>query len=91
MQRPLNRYYYEDVSDIEELAATYTEAITRNHPFFDGNKRTAFHALLVFLRLNGRRCVASESAAAAAVLRLTEGSLTRSEFVAWLRDNTTEA
>jgi len=87
-QRPLNLHFYEDVEDHILLAATYAEAITRNHPFFDGNKRTAFHTCVTFLRLNGLQCMADEAHAAAAMLRLTEGSLTREEFAGWLRSTT---
>jgi len=87
--RPLNRYHYEGVTYVVELAATYCDAITRNHPFFDGNKRTAFHACLVFLRLNGLRCVASQPQAAAAVLQLTEDPANREWFLVWLHASTT--
>ncbi len=41
LARPLNRYSYEGVDDLLELAATYAVAIARNHPFIDGNKRVA--------------------------------------------------
>ncbi|HBK07683.1 MAG TPA: hypothetical protein DDZ81_17830 [Acetobacteraceae bacterium] len=49
---PLNREGYGE-PDTAELAAVHALGIARNHPFIDGNKRTAFGALEVFLRLNG--------------------------------------
>jgi death-on-curing protein len=39
--------------DLAEVAAAYLFYLCRNHPFMDGNKRTALGACLVFLRLNG--------------------------------------
>ena len=52
LARPLNRAGYGD-PDIAELAAVYAMGIVRNHPFVDGNKRTGFAALFMFLALNG--------------------------------------
>ena len=49
--RPQNLYYYED-ADIFELAACYAFAIAKNHPFLDGNKRTAFLSMIQFLKDN---------------------------------------
>jgi death-on-curing protein len=40
---------------LAEMAAAYAWGIARNHPFVDGNKRTALHTALTFLRMNGRR------------------------------------
>ena len=50
--RVVNREYYENVSDIYELAATYWMAIARGHIFVDGNKRTALNTTMLFLRRN---------------------------------------
>jgi death-on-curing protein len=52
LARPLNIYSYQD-GDVFECAAAYAEGITRNHPFIDGNKRTAFISASVFLAENG--------------------------------------
>jgi death on curing protein len=52
LARPLNIYSYQG-GDIFECAAAYAEGITRNHPFIDGNKRTAFMSACVFLVENG--------------------------------------
>jgi death-on-curing protein len=53
VNRPQNGYY----ADLTEEAAALLESLLINHPFVDGNKRTAFAACDVFLRLNGRRIV----------------------------------
>ena len=49
--RPQNLYYYEN-ADVFELAACYAFAIAKNHPFLDGNKRTAFLLMIQFLKDN---------------------------------------
>jgi death-on-curing family protein len=51
--RVQNRYHYEGVTDVFELAATYWVAIARGHIFNDGNKRTAFFITMTFLARNG--------------------------------------
>ncbi|MFC0139577.1 type II toxin-antitoxin system death-on-curing family toxin [Erwinia mallotivora] len=51
--RVLNAHYYENVTDVYELAAMYMIAISRGHVFLDGNKRTAFQSGMLFLHLNG--------------------------------------
>ncbi len=70
-----------------DLAAVYTAAIVRNHPFVDGNKRTGFVVGILFLELNGYRFIASEEAAAQAVLELAAGSLDEMGYGAFLRAN----
>ena len=50
--RPINKYFYEN-ADIFDLAAAYAVGITKNHPFIDGNKRTAFVSMKTFLARNG--------------------------------------
>lgn len=86
LARPLNRAGYGE-PDTAELGALYAIAIARNHPFVDGNKRTAFAALVTFLALNGMVFEPSEVDATLAVLRLAAGDMTDDEFTAWVRDN----
>ena len=83
---PKNRYLYE-LTDIFRLAATYAHALTRNHPFGDGNKRVALTAAGVFLELNGYRLRSSESEAVTAVVALSERTVDEAGFAAWLREN----
>ena len=87
LARPLNRAGYGE-PDMAELAALYAIAIARNHPFVDGNKRTAFAALVTFLALNGMVFEPPEVDATMAVLRLAASEATDDEFTDWVRANT---
>jgi death-on-curing protein len=68
-----------------ELAAKYTTAIVKNHPFLDGSKRTGFVVGALFLELNGFHFTASEEAAAQAVIELAAGALDEDGFSGFLR------
>ena len=87
LARPLNRAGYGD-PDVAELAAVYAIAIARNHPFLDGNKRTAYVALETFLALNGCAFPVSDADAVVATLAMAAGEMNDEEFTAWVRDNT---
>ncbi len=87
LMRPINRHSYEVVSDLPELAAIYADAISSNHPFADGNKRAAFQALALFLRLNGLRLSAGQVDAARTILDLAAGKLSVDELTKWVRAN----
>lgn len=69
------------------LAAAYAFGIVRNHPFVDGNKRTAFMTAVFFLELNGHRFVATEVDATLSTLALAANEIGEAEFAAWLRAN----
>ncbi len=86
---PVNHFEY-DGADVFTLAATYAHALTSNHPFVDGNKRTAFAAAGIFLELNGYRLTASEPDAVLAVLALSKGEMKAGEFSNWLRISSVE-
>lgn len=88
LARPLNLFAYEGVADLARLAAAYAAGIARNHPFVDGNKRAAFAATGVFLKLNGLNLAAEQPVATAAMLDLAAGDLPEAGFAAWLRDST---
>jgi death-on-curing protein len=49
---PVNRWNYEPAIDVAALAASYGYGIAMNHPFIDGNKRAAFHSVIIFLALD---------------------------------------
>ena len=89
MAEPLN-HFQNGETDIYQLAASYAFALTRNHPFVDGNKRTAFAAAGVFLELNGYQLKATEPDAVHAVLALSKGELDSQEFGNWLRISSVE-
>ncbi|MBV9523000.1 MAG: type II toxin-antitoxin system death-on-curing family toxin [Alphaproteobacteria bacterium] len=87
LARPINQAAYGEPS-VHDLAAAYAFGIARNHPFVDGNKRTAFVAATLFLLDHGLDLTASDAAAVTAMLHLAEGGMREEEFAAWLRDNT---
>jgi putative addiction module antidote len=70
-----------------EVAATSAFGIAKNHPFVDGNKRAAFMAAGLFLRLNGVRLQADKAEAAMVTFDLAAGKITQSQFAEWLRRN----
>ena len=70
-----------------ELAASYAYGIARNHPFVDGNKRTAFVASVLFLHMNGQRLHAVQAEAAVVFLRLAAGEFSEAELAEWFRRN----
>jgi death-on-curing protein len=86
LARPRQHYSYSS-PDIIELAALYTAALVRNHPFVDGNKRIGFAVGIAFLELNGFVLQATEADATHAVLALAAGDLDEAGYAAWLRAN----
>ena len=86
LARPVQLSAYGE-PDICDLATAYASGIIRNHPFVDGNKRTAFMAAYVFLARNGLRLVATEVDAAQVVSLLAASEINEAAFSAWLRKN----
>ncbi len=84
LNRPLNKFAYEE-PDIFELAAAYAYGIATNHPFVDGNKRTAYVAALTFLRLNGYRIEAASTEKYETFMRLAAGEMEEAELAGWFR------
>jgi len=75
-------------ADAPALAAAYGFGIARNHPFIDGNKRTAFVCAELFLALNGHSLAADDANCVATMLALAAGDLSEADFTAWLRTHT---
>jgi death-on-curing protein len=84
--RPTHLASYEDPSAFE-LAAAYAFGVARNHPFIDGNKRTALVAAFTFLELNGWAVQAEEPAAVLVFLDLAAGQLEEKQLALWLQKN----
>lgn len=84
--RPQHLSAYEK-RDLCRLAAACGHGIAENHPFVDGNKRTAFLATTVFLERNGREFTAPQAHAATFVLGVADGTLDEAAFAQWLRDS----
>ena len=85
LARPLNKASYES-PDVFDLAAAYLFELARNHPFSDGNKRTAFVAAYVFLRLNGYRVEATQGEIIAFVLSVAAGEIDETGAAMFFRD-----
>ena len=87
LARPQNRLAYDAAADLATLAAACAFGLARNHPFIDGNKRTAFVAAEVFLDLNGMTLTASDEDCVLTMLRLAAGEIDEDAFADWLRSN----
>ena len=87
LARPQNLLAYGE-PDACDLAAAYGFGIARNHPFIDGNKRTAFVAVELFLNLNGFSLMATDVECVMTMLALAAGELSEEAFARWLRANT---
>ncbi len=84
LARPQNVAAYGN-PDAADLAASYGVGLAKNHPFIDGNKRTAFVAVELFLALNGHDLVADDADCVLTMLAVAAGSLDEPGFAAWLR------
>ena len=87
LARPHNVEAYGDKPDVAALAAAYAFGIARNHPFFDGNKRTAFVLMELFLNLNGWRLEGSDADCITTMLALAAGDLSEENLASWLREH----
>ncbi len=86
LARPINRWTYGD-DDPATLAAAYAYGVARNHPFVDGNKRTAWVLARLFLVLNGYRLVFAADDAIRTMLALAAGDLAEEELADWFREH----
>jgi death-on-curing protein len=91
LARPRNQLAYEGVTDLARLAASYGFGLARNRPFVDGNRRTAFISIGLFLALNGKRLVAEKAEAFVVALSVASGEFSEDELVSWIRDLMKEA
>jgi death-on-curing protein len=85
LARPINAWAY-GTDDLASLAAAYAFGVARNHPFVDGNKRTAWVLARLFLRLNGQALAFDPGDAIRAMLALAAGETSEEEFAAWFRE-----
>lgn len=83
--RPQNIEAYEPDADIARLAASLAFGIAKNHPFIDGNKRTALVATRTFLVLNGVELRAEPVDKYITFLSLAEGRISEDDLAEWLR------
>jgi death-on-curing protein len=85
MARPQNLAAYTADADAAALAAAYAYGLARNHPFADGNKRTALVVSELFLALNGRVLTATDAECVQTFLALAAGEMTEAALAAWMR------
>lgn len=86
LERPRQLYHYES-PDHFDMAAAYAFGIAKNHPFVDGNKRTALMAAALFLETNGFVFNAPEEQAVLQTLGLAAGEVGEAGYAQWLRES----
>jgi death on curing protein len=86
MERPKNLAAYES-PDAADLAASYGCGLAKNHPFNDGNKRTAYVAMELFLVLNGYQLTSSDADSVLTMLQVASGDIGEKKFAQWIRNN----
>jgi death on curing protein len=86
LARPINKFGYGETG-IAELAAAYGFGIARNHPFIDGNKRTALASMIVFLGINGLDLDAPQETTTAMILSLAAGEITEDVLARWIAEH----
>ena len=85
LARPMNAWTYGQAADLEALAATYLCALARQQGYLDGNKRSALAAMLVFLKINGRRLEAPGAELYAIVISAATNEIDIDQVAAWIR------
>jgi death on curing protein len=83
LARPRNRFAYADPG-LPILAASLAFGIARNHPFVDGNKRTALVVAELFLMLNGVELIATDEGCVVTFLGLAAGELSEAQLASWI-------
>jgi death on curing protein len=86
LSKPRNLAAYGD-PNVFDLAAAYAFGLARNHPFVDGNKRTAFVCAAAFLRINGHRFGGNQASVVLTIIALAAGDLGEAALADWLRAN----
>ena len=86
LSRPVNLAAYEK-PDAAALAASYAVGLAKNHPFVDGNQRTAFVALELFLGLNGFELAAEDVNCVVTMLAVAAGEIDEAAVAAWIRQH----
>ena len=87
LARPQQRWHYEPASDFPALAAAYGWGLVTSHPYRDGNKRTAFLAMIVFLGLNGFDLKATQEEVVTTMLAAAAGQVSETKLAEWVRSH----
>ena len=89
LARPRNLWVYtESPPSLASMAAAYAFGISANHPFVDGNKRTALVVSFAFLEVNGLEVTATQEEAYLTILGLAAGEVSEAQLAAWFELNT---
>lgn len=72
-------------SSIFEMAAAYGFHLCQNHPFIDGNKRTAGMVMFTFLQLNGLEPIATEAAYYGTMMAVASGQMSKEKLADWIK------
>lgn len=91
LDRSKNRFAYSPNASMFELAAAICVGVAKNHPFIDGNKRTALLATRAFLFLNGYVLEPGQEDEVATMVAIADGSLEEPAVAIWLERNSTRA
>jgi len=90
LSKPRNHYLYEKCNDLHMLAALYADGIVRNHPFTDGNKRTAFMAAYIFLARNNINLQSDEASVVTMTRSLAASEIQTKDYANWLSKNSNQ-
>ena len=89
LARPKNLFSYAELpASLAQLAASYARGIVANHPFVDGNKRTAFIVSVTFLKLNGLKLTATKEGRVLTFWKLAAGEISEAELALWFAQHT---
>lgn len=91
LARARRKWHYEPDIDLAALAAAYAFGLARARAFNDGNKRTAFLAMITFVGMNGHELTATDVDVVQTMVMLAEGSLSESELADWIRARITRS
>ena len=87
LAQPQNLYLYDSHADLHDIAAAYAFHLAKNHPFADGNKRTALQTALGFLAVNHTEIVSTQDELYEAMIRLTISEWSKGDFARFLRSH----
>lgn len=91
LNRAPQKFAYDTKTTVFELAAAYSFRIAKNHPFVDGNKRTAFMAGVIFLEINEYKFIAPETESTLIFEGLAGSKISESELSIWFEQNSEKA
>ena len=86
INRPKQRFIYDNNITILDLAASYSYGLIKNHPFVDGNKRIALTIAILFLEINGIVIEADEAEAVVIFEQLADGKMSENELAIWFKN-----